>query len=297
MSRCLSIGFGLVVIFGLAGYPAWGADGECGMFLSKSAGYEHSCIKWDQSKVSHVDGVLNGLSDRLGLDVLCTKDASLISADNLANYKVVIFYTTGDLTTEGTDGYPVMKSNGVDELLAWIRNGGGFVGFHCASDTFHTPENGPVTPFINMIGGEFRNHGAQFEGIVKVVDPGHPAVASLPAEWTIKDEWYLFRNFNVNDMHVLAVMDPGPEREKQEMYQVPAYPIAWCSAYGNGRVFYNAMGHREDVWDNPTFQQHVIDAVRWAKGEGDAGATPNFAQVLTADDAAIAQGLAPEKKE
>ena len=102
---------------------------ECGMFLSKSSGYEHSCIKWDASKVSYVDNVLQGLTDRLGINILCTKDASLINADNLAKYKVVVFYTTGDLTTEGNDKEPPMKTSGVDDLLTWIRDGGGFVGF------------------------------------------------------------------------------------------------------------------------------------------------------------------------
>ena len=297
MRRIQTVGMFLAVAAMMAGFTAQGEEGECGMFLSKSAGYEHSCIKWDDGKVSHVDGVLNGLRERLGIEILCTKDASLIDAENLAKYDVVVFYTSGDLTTTDGDGQPAMKPGGVDALLTWIRNGGGFVGFHCTSDSFHTPEGGPVTPFLGMVGGEFRMHGAQFEGTVKVVDPGHPAVASLPAEWTVLEEWYLFRNFNTESMHVLAMLDPGAEREKQEMYAIPSYPIAWCSEYGKGRVFYNGMGHREDVWDNPTFQQHVVDAIRWAKGEGPTAATPNFSQFLTAEDTAAAQGAAPKPTE
>lgn len=264
-------------------------DEETAIFLSKSAGYEHSCIKWDENKVSHVDRVFKELTPQLGVDILCTKDASLINAENLKKYRLVIFYTTADLTQPGTDQQPPMGPNGQAELLEWIRNGGGFMGFHCATDSFHTPEGQPPTPYVEMIGGEFRTHGKQFEGILRVVDPKHPAMASFPADWRVFDEWYLFRNFNTKSMHVLAMLDPGDERGRQAMYDIPAYPIVWCSQYGQGRVYYNAMGHREDVWTNPTFQKTVIDAAKWVMGEGPAMTEPNFSQVMTADDAQKAQ--------
>ena len=87
-------------------------DAGQAIFLSKSAGFEHSCIKWDDSKISHVDKVLQGLTKELGVSILCTKDASLINAENLKKYKLVIFFTTADLTTEGTDKQPPMGPNG-----------------------------------------------------------------------------------------------------------------------------------------------------------------------------------------
>ena len=97
-------------------------------------------------------------------------------------------------------------------------------------------------------------------------------------------------------MHVLAVLDPGAEREKQpDKYNVPNYPIIWCSEYGKGRVYYNAMGHREDVWDNPTFQKSVVDAAHWVLGQGPANAEPNFSKVLSPEDAAKAQTPPPPK--
>ena len=81
-------------------------------------------------------------------------------------------------------------------------------------------------------------------------------------------------------MHVLAVLDPGAERQKQAMYDLPEYPIMWVSQRGKGRVFFNAMGHREDVWDNSAMQALVLSAAKWAMGEGDVAATPNSAVVL-----------------
>ena len=148
------------------------------------------------------------------------------------------------------------------------------------------------------LGGEFRVHHKQFKGTVRVIDTAHPAMAHVPAEWNILDEWYLFKNLNAETMHVLAVLDSGAERQVQEPYNIPNYPIIWCSEYGKGRVYYNAMGHREDVWDNPDFQKSVVDAAHWALGHGPAGAEPNLGKIISGEDLAKVQTPLPtnEKK-
>ena len=255
-----------------------------GIFVTKSQGFEHSCIRQENGLPSHVDKILTQLLEPKGVKLLCTKDAELINAENLKNYNLVVFFTQGDISVLGEKdlGKP-MGPQGVVDLIAWIENGGAFLGFHCASDTFHTPEGGPVTPYLEMIGGEFITHGAQFEGTLKVVDTDHPVMANIPQDFKIFDEWYVFRNYNKDKIHVLALLDPGDERTKQEKYNVADYPVVWCRTLGNGRVFYNALGHREDVWENPVFQQHVVDAAMWALGNGPAEADPNFNEVVPAE--------------
>lgn len=255
-----------------------------GIFVTKSQGFEHTCIRQENGLPSHVDKILTQLLEPKGVKLLCTKDAELINAENLKNYNIVVFFTQGDISVIGEkdQGKP-MGPTGVADLIAWIEAGGAFMGFHCASDTFHTPEGAPVTPFLEMLGGEFLTHGAQFEGTLKVVDTDHPAMANVPQDFKIFDEWYAFRNFNKDKIHVLALLDPGEERTKQDKYNIANYPVIWCRTLGEGRVFYNALGHREDVWENPVFQQHVIDAAMWTLGEGPAGAEPNFTEVVPPD--------------
>ncbi len=252
-----------------------------GIFVTKSQGFEHSCIRQEAGLPSHVDKILTALLEPKGIKLLCTKDAELINAENLKNYNLVVFFTQGDISVIGEkdQGKP-MGPSGVADLIAWVEAGGSFMGFHCASDTFHTPEGGPVTPYLDMLGGEFLTHGAQFEGTLKVVDTAHPTMANVPQGFKIYDEWYAFRNYNTEKIHVLALLDPGEERTKQaDKYNIPDYPVIWCRTVGEGRVFYNALGHREDVWENPVFQQHVVDAAMWTLGEGPANAEPNFAEV------------------
>lgn len=250
------------------------------LFLSKSAGFEHSVIKQENGQPSLVDRVLTELAAKNGAEITCTKDASLITAENLKNYDVVIFYTSGYLTETGTDGHPAMTEQGLTDLLEWIKAGGGFVGFHAASDTFHGRDDAVGKPYTEMIGGGFEKHGQQFKAALKVVSPDHPAIASLPDGWTLADEWYLNKNLNTEKMHVLALLEIGRERKKQRMYNIPDYPIVWCRAYGQGRVLYNGLGHREDVWESETFQSLIVDNVTWALGEGELDADPNYETVV-----------------
>jgi hypothetical protein len=67
-------------------------------------------------------------------------------------------------------------------------------------------------------------------------------------------------------------------------YDMPNFPIIWCSAVGKGRVYFNALGHREDVWDNPVMQKAIVDAAKWAMGQGPLNADPNFDKVVPAAD-------------
>jgi type 1 glutamine amidotransferase len=39
------------------------------------------------------------------------------------------------------------------------------------------------------------------------------------------------------------------------------------------------MGHREEVWTNPTFQQILVDGIKWALGE----VPPNIKEVAPGD--------------
>lgn len=168
-------------------------------------------------------------------------------------------------------------------FIDWIKSGKGFVGMHSATDTFPG-----FPPYIEMIGGEFKTHGAQVE--VEVINQGAqcPACRHLTATWTVFDEIYQLKNFDRNKVHGLLTLDKHPNN------QTPGdYPIAWCKNFGNGRVFYTSLGHREDVWDpawkegkgdrknSPAvaeaYQMHILGGIKWALGLEKGDATPQTA--------------------
>ncbi len=257
------------------------------LYFSKSSGFQHSVVARDNDQPSHTERILSDLAEEHDVSLTNTKDGGYITAENLEDYDVVIFYTTGNLFEEGTDGQPPLTEEGLDALLEWVSNGGGFLGYHSATDTFHTPDGEEPNAYTQLVGGNFAGHGPQFEGTLYVVDSDHPTMANVPEVWTIHDEWYIFRNMNTENMRVLAMLETDDvAREAHDMYHIPDYPIIWTIQHGDGRVYHNTMGHREDVWENPTFQQTIVDAVTWAAGDGPAMNEPNYYEVVPteADD-------------
>lgn len=45
--------------------------------------------------------------------------------------------------------------------------------------------------------------------------------------------------------------------------------MAWCHPYGQGRVFYTALGHGEPTWTSPLFHTHLLGGIRWAMGDAE----------------------------
>jgi type 1 glutamine amidotransferase len=188
--------------------------------------------------------------------------AEKMSPAALKDYDGVIFAnTTGDLPLPDKEAF-----------LAWIKSGKGFIGMHSASDTFRGHQ--PLDPYVEMLGGEFKDHKAQVVVDCLNQDPKHPACSHLPATWTLKDEIYLLNGFERSKVQGLLSLDKHPNDK------TPGdYPIAWTRQYGLGRVFYTSLGHREDVWDANTppnfkrenskevseaYQKHILGGIKWA---------------------------------
>lgn len=255
------------------------------LFFTKSSGFEHSVISWKGGKPSHAEKIFSELGGKHSWTFEFSKDGSKFTPEYLAGFDAVIFYTTGDLTTPGTDKQPPMTAAGKQALFDYVKGGKGFIGLHSASDTFHTNNEaakGPdryqnhgdvADPYVCFLGGEFIIHGAQQVATNKVIDPDFPGFASLGDSFSFQEEWYSLKDFRP-DLHALTVIQTGSM--KGPMYQRPDYPTTWAREEGNGRVFYTAMGHREDVWTNPTFQSIVTGAVRWVTREVDAPVEPNL---------------------
>ncbi len=250
------------------------------LFFTKSAGFEHSVIRRDGDQPAYAERIMTELGAKHGFDVTCSKDGRVFDHD-YAEFDAFFFYTTGDLTQEGTDRHPAMSEKGKENLLEAVRSGKGFGGSHCASDTFHS--KGPAAenqenpdPYIQMIGGEFIRHGEQQEAMMKVVSPSFPGLDSAGQGFRMHEEWYSLKNF-APDMHVILVQETMGMRNKD--YDRPPFPATWARMHGDGRVFYTSMGHREDVWQNPTFQSILVGGLHWMLRMTDAEVTPNLKEV------------------
>jgi type 1 glutamine amidotransferase len=169
--------------------------------------------------------------------------AAKMAPKALERYDGVVFAsTTGELPLPDKDGF-----------LAWLGRGHGFVGIHAATDTFHG-----WPPYVEMIGGEFKTHGPQVTVSPLVEDKEHPATKGITFP-DVFDEIYEFKSFEKGRVHTLLYMDKHPQSKAPGFY-----PLAWTREHANGRVFYTALGHREDVLQQPWYREHLLGGIRWA---------------------------------
>ncbi len=218
------------------------------LYLTHSAGFKHDVLPFSE-------GVLQRLGEQSGaFESTATLDCSLINANYLKNFDGLVFYTTGELP------FSVEQK---EAFLDFIKSGKGFIGIHSATDTFYQwPEYGKI------IGGYFDHHPWHQDVVIKVEDSAHASVKHLAPSFKIQDEIYQFKNFSKDQVHVLLSLDNSSvDLNKPTVRRADKYfANAWTNTFGKGRVFYTALGHREDVWSDPRFQKHLINGIRWALG-------------------------------
>jgi hypothetical protein len=217
------------------------------LVVTHTAGFRHDSIPAAENAIRDL-----GIENRLYETEFCrTADdvRQRLTPAGLASFDAVFFVnTTGNL------GIPDLGA-----FLSWISQGRAFLGAHSASDTYHdAPE------YLQMLGGEFLTHGAIAEADVRVDDPAHPAVAHLSPRFRIVDELYRFTRNSRGEVRVLLSLDRHPDDGLPGAGQPADLPLAWHKTHGSGRVFYTALGHRQEVWQDARFRRHVLEAIRWS---------------------------------
>lgn len=274
------------------------ASGKSVLVFTKSSGWEHDVVKRVGGKPSLVDDTVTDLGKKHGFQVGVTKDGRIFETDKFHEYAAVVFFTTGDLTTLGTDGKPPMSAAGKEKLLKAIQKGVGFVGVHAASDTFHPQPDPPdhsnrylahgeqQDAYLKMLGGEFIVHGNEprlQDANLVVNDSKFPGLEGVTSPVKFNEEWYSLKDFQP-DLHVILTLDT--QGMKGECYQRAPYPVTWARMHGRGRVFYTAMGDRPENWQNEFFLNLLGGGIRWAVGDVSATvdanlkeATPGYAEI------------------
>ena len=216
------------------------------LYFTYSAGYRHDVIPLSRA-------VLMQLGSSSGaFEVTATEDTSEFSSENLDRYAAVMFYTSGELP---------LSHAPKTALLSFVRSGRGFLGVHSATDTFYTWPD-----YLDLVGGYFNGHPWHQAVTIEVVDPGDPLMAFLGNSLQIEDEIYQISDFDYRGSRVLLRLDPrsvdlGKAGVHQRFY---GWPLAWTRSYGEGRVFYTALGHEPSVWQDASYQRILTNAILWS---------------------------------
>lgn len=240
--RCLLV---LSLLFVLHLIPVLPLSAQLRLLVStRTTGFRHGSIPAAKA-------MLERMALERGWSIRFTEADDVYDDASLRDVDVIVFAnTTGD----------VVASRQHESFERFIRNGGGFVGIHAATDTEYD------WPFYQeLVGTYFRTHPAVQRATVHVLDTTHPSTKHLPASWSRTDEWYDFRTNPRKDVHVLAVLD---ERSYVGGTMGKDHPIAWCTPVGTGRSFYTAGGHTSESYTESEFVQHVLGGIVWSSGEG-----------------------------
>jgi type 1 glutamine amidotransferase len=214
------------------------------LYFTYSAGYRHEVLPLSKA-------ILTQLGRNSGaFEVAATEDTSEFSTENLERYAAVMFYTSGELPMSGSEKMA---------LLNFVRSGHGFLGVHSATDTFYTWPD-----YLDLIGGYFNGHPWQQHVTIEVVDD--PLVAFLGNSAQFEDEIYQISDFDYHKSNVLLRLDQSSvDLRKPGVHQrFYGWPLAWTRFYGQGRVFYTALGHEASVWQDARYQRILMNAILWS---------------------------------
>jgi type 1 glutamine amidotransferase len=210
--------------------------------------------------------LLQQLADNNGWSIYFSDSSALYNRDDLAKFDAIVWNNvTGD----------VLSPDQRAAMRRYIENGGGFVGLHGAGDA----SVGKSWPWYTkvVIGARFIGHPfhPQFQQATVIVeDRNDPMTRHLPQNWRRTDEWYSFAaSPRQPQFHILASLDESsysPMALGKSMRMGADHPIIWRHCVNDGRVFYSAMGHTAESYQEPAYRTLIEQAVAWAAGTAGA---------------------------
>lgn len=246
------------------------------LIFSVTNGFHHASIATGQLAFTEL-GKKTG-----AFETVVSDDLSNFEADKLKAFDAVCFLsTTGEVFSPSKDQAKTMSPEQIKEaetkaeqlkanLMAFIKEGKGFVGIHSATDScYKWPDYG------QMINGYFDGHpwGAGTDVSIRV-EPGqekNPLVAMFEGKNVeFKEEIYQLKDpYDSKKVDMLLRLDtdktkidiPGVKRTDKD------FGVAWARNWGKGRVFYCSLGHNHDIYSNPIVLKHYLAGLQWAIGD------------------------------
>lgn len=222
------------------------------LIFTKTTGYRHDSIPAGISlfeRLSH---------QHPSLSLITTDDASIFTSDKLSSYKAIVL-----LQTLGPDLFTPPQ---LSAFRHWVQQGGGVVAIHGAAAGM--PED---DWYERLIGARFHSHPDPERGsvVAESSTQGHFIASECGGREEWKDEWYNFHTHprqNVN----LAVLLRGDTKTFQGGMHGEDHPLAWCQEFEGGRVFFTALGHFDEAYEDEWFVGMVERGLFWvARRESD----------------------------
>ncbi|MNB81069.1 Trehalose utilization [compost metagenome] len=170
-----------------------------------------------------------------------------LDAEKLARTDLIVpEWTGGELTPEQLSNF----TNAV-------QKGTGMAGVHGMGDAFRCE-----IQYHAMVGGQFLAHPGD-TGVtytVHIADPNNPLVMGICDFTVTTEQWYMIVDPSI---HVLTTT--YFDRIKPPLIWRPVVmPVSWIKKYGEGRVYFNALGHSPEILLLPQVLTMVRRGLLWA---------------------------------
>ncbi|OCF44643.1 hypothetical protein I317_01530 [Kwoniella heveanensis CBS 569] len=191
------------------------------------------------------------------------EDKGRFTDEGLQWYDAIMFVS---VTGEALD------NEGQKAFQRYLQKGGNFIGVHAA--TVALPQS---DMYKQSIGALFEWHPVLQDATFKKEGDSHPATAHIPNGWRFGEEVYYFTS-DPRDNGAVVLLSVDENSYNNEGYQSSngnPHPIAWYIdppktsqplAEGiskGGRVFYTALGHSNETWQDDIFMEHVVSGLIW----------------------------------
>jgi type 1 glutamine amidotransferase len=206
---------------------------------------------WDGHEPELVSNLFSEILKGEGFEVEVETELSTFRdrGESLKDLDLIVpVWTMGTIQPE--EVWPVVKA---------VESGVGLAGCHGGmGDSFRNE-----TAWQFMVGGQWVAHpgddGVEYE--VRITDKSHPITQGLP-DFRVKSEQYYMHTDPSN--HVLAVT-AFPVADGPHVPNGPFdMPVIWTRLHGQGRVFYNSLGHHADVLDDEPVRETMRRGFLWA---------------------------------
>ena len=213
------------------------------LLVTATAGYRHQSIPTATRVLQEITAESGTLAIATVLDDVSMLDQ--LTAATLAEHDLLcLVHTSGDLP---------LADEQKQAILDFVAAGRGFVGVHGATTICYE-----WLAYREMIGAQFLRHPPAATFTVVVEDREHPSTRHLPPRFEVRDELYTFRTNPRDAASILLSAPPGSLDLEGDL------PLAWTKSYGSGRVYYNSLGHFDEIWEDPSFRTQILAGLRWA---------------------------------
>lgn len=219
--------------------------------------YTHNGEGYVHDNIAASVEALEEICAKLGIKTEATDDPEFFESRRLSNFDAIIF--------SNSNNEAFLRQEQRNNFQKFIRSGKGFMAIHSANASERD-----WAWYASMVGGKFVRHPVLQSFDINIIDKEHIATKHLPEIWNWEDECYYSDHLNPAIHILLAVNLTTVEDPEKGNYPGTVFgdqfPLAWCHVFEGSRVFYTALGHKIEYYQDENFRNHLEGGILWVLG-------------------------------